>query len=285
MPLSRPRLRAVLPSPRRCLADEGSAAQVVDLVDALARREPVGDLADLSLGVAEDEQVGLGVHQDRAPDLLGPVVEVRDAAQRGLDAADHDGHVLVRLAGALRVHDHATVGTGAGDTVRRIGVVAADPAIRGVAIHHRIHVAAGDAEEQVRPAELHEVAGGVPVGLGDDADAEALRLEHAADDGHAEARMVHVGVAGDDDDVAGIPAELVHLLPRHRQERRGAKAVSPVLAVREQIAGGLHDAQFRPRRFMGRSWRRLDWLRSRPKCRSIKCPGLGQDHALTRDFV
>ena len=239
----------------RCLADERSAAQVVDLVDALARCEPVGDLADLPLGVPEDEQVGLRIHQYGAPDLFGPVVEVRDAAQRRFDAADHDGHILVGLAGTLRIHDHAAVGARAGDAVRRIGVVAADPAIRGVAIHHRIHVAAGDAEEQVRPAEAHEVAGGMPVGLGDDPDAEALRLEHAADDGHAEARVVHVGVAGDDDDVAGIPAELVHLRPRHGQERRRAEPVGPVLAVRKQVAGGVHGAQFRPRRC-------ADWLQS-----------------------
>ncbi len=208
----------------------------------------MGDLADLPLGVAEDEQVGLRVHQYRAADFFGPVVEVRDTPQRGLDAADDDGHVLVGLAGTLRIHDHATVGSRAGDAVRRVGIVAADPAIRGVAIHHRIHVATGDAEEQVRPAELHEVAGGVPVGLGNDADAESLSFEHAPDDGHAEARVVHVGVAGDDDDVAGIPAELIHLRPRHGQERRRAKPVRPVLSVREQVAGGVHGAQFRPRR-------------------------------------
>ncbi len=229
----------------RRLARERGAAQVGDLLDGLARREAVRDLADLPLGVAEHQQVGLRVHQHRAAHLLRPVVEVRDAPERRLDAADHDRHVLVRLPGALRVHDHAAVGPRAGHAVRGVGVVAADAAVRGVAVHHRIHVAAGDAEEQVRLAQAHEVAGRVPVGLGDDADAEALRLEHAADDGHAEAGVVHVGVARDDDDVAGIPAERVHLRPRRGQERRRAEPVRPVLAVGEQVAGGLHGAQFR----------------------------------------
>ncbi len=90
-------------------ARERGAAQIGDLVDALARREAVRDLADLPLGVAEHQQVGLRVHQHRAAHLLRPVVEVRDAAQRGLDAADDDRHVLVRLARALRVDDHAAI--------------------------------------------------------------------------------------------------------------------------------------------------------------------------------
>jgi hypothetical protein len=37
----------------------------------------------------------------------------------------------------------------------------------------------------------------VPVRLGDDADAKALRLEQAADQRHAEAGVVDVGIAGD----------------------------------------------------------------------------------------
>jgi hypothetical protein len=233
------------PALGRRLARERGAAQVVELVDLPARRETVCDLDDLSLGVAEHQQVALGVHQHRTAHLLGPVVVVRNAAQRGLDAADHDGHVLVGLARALRVDDHAAVRPGARDAVRRIGVVASDAAIRGVAVHHRIHVAARDTEEQVRPAEAHEVARGMPVRLGDDPDTEALRLEYATDDGHAEARVVHVGVARDDDDVAGVPAELVHLCPRHGQERGRAEPVGPELAVGKELAGGLHGAQFR----------------------------------------
>jgi hypothetical protein len=46
--------------------------------------------------------------------------------------------------------------------------------------------------------------------------------------------MVDVGVAGDEDDVAGVPAERGHLGARHRQERGRAEARRPVLAMREQ---------------------------------------------------
>ena len=70
----------------------------------------------------------------------------------------------------------------------RVGIVAAHAPVRGVAVHHRVHVAGGHAEEQVGPAERGEGLGAVPVRLGDDADAEALGLQHPADDRHAEAR-------------------------------------------------------------------------------------------------
>ena len=56
-------------------------------------------------------------------------------------------------------------------------------------------------------------------------DAQPLRLQHAADDRHAEARVIHVGVAGHDDDVALLPAERLHFRARHRQERRRAAAL------------------------------------------------------------
>src|SRR5665647_3470690 len=39
-------------------------------------------------------------------------------------------------------------------------------------------------------------------------------------DPHAEARMIHVGIAGHDDDIALLPAERVHFGARGRQKRR-----------------------------------------------------------------
>ena len=38
-----------------------------------------------------------------------------------------------------------------------------------------------------------------------------MRIEHAADDGHAKAWMVHVGIAADVDKVALVPAARVHI--------------------------------------------------------------------------
>ena len=83
--------------------------------------------------------------------------------------------------------------------------------VSGVAVDHRVHIAGGHAEEQVRFTQTHKVVFAVPVRLGDDPHAEALRFQHTATDRHAEARMVDIGVAGYQNDVAAIPAKLIHL--------------------------------------------------------------------------
>jgi hypothetical protein len=67
---------------------------------------------------------------------------MRDAAQAAFDAAQHDGHVLERLAAALAVDDGGAVRPLAAYIARGVGVVAADFAIRRVAVDHGIHVAA-----------------------------------------------------------------------------------------------------------------------------------------------
>src|SRR3569623_123958 len=225
---------------------ERSAAHVGDGADRFAFGEAMGDVDDLPLGIAVDQQVGLRIEQHRAPHRVRPVIVVGEAAQARRDAADQDRHGFVGFARTLRINRDGAVGTLAGGAVRRVGVVRADLAVGGVAVDHGVHVAAGDAEEQVRPAEPHEIPGAGPIRLGEDADPEPLRLERAADHRHAEARMIDVGVARHDDDVAAVPAELLHFRTRHRQERRGAEAFGPIFPVGKQVGGvvggvGCHD--------------------------------------------
>ena len=165
---------------------------------------------------------------------------MRDAAQRSLDAADDDRRLVKHLAHALGVDDDGSIGTLTRCAARRVGIVGTDTAIRGVAVDHGIHVAGGDAEEELRLAENGKRIGAAPVRLGDDADAKSLRLQHPADDRHAEARVIDVGVARDDDDVAGIPAERLHLLACHRQEGGWRQPRRPVLAVGEDIFRRVH---------------------------------------------
>ena len=94
----------------------------------------------------------------------------------------------------------------------------------------------------------------MPVGLADDADAEPLGFEQPPDQRHAEARMIDVGVAGDDDDVAGVPAQRAHFLARHRQERGDAEALCPVLAIGiDGLIGYFHAARIGLLQF---AWRR-----------------------------
>lgn len=56
-----------------------------------------------------------------------------------------------------------------------------------------------------------------------------MRVEDAADDGHAKARVVHVGVAADVDEVALVPAACIHV---------GAADGEELIAARTPGAGG-----------------------------------------------
>ena len=160
-----------------------------------------------------------------------------DAAQAAFNAAQNQGHVFESLAAALAVNDGGAVGALAADVARRVGIVTADFAVGGVAVDHGIHVAAGHTPEQIGLAQNLEGLGAGPVRLRDDAHAESLRLQHAANHGHAEAGVVHIRVTGDQHNVAAIPAQLVHLGAAHGQHGRGAETRRPVLAVAAQRLG------------------------------------------------
>ena len=62
------------------------------------------------------------------------------------------------------------------------------------------------------------------VGLGENGDAEAVSLQNPSNDGGSEGGMIHVGVAGYEDEIGGIPAAFLHFAARQRQEgMRGCK--------------------------------------------------------------
>ena len=222
-------------------ADESGAAHVGDVFDGFACGDAVRHVHQRAFGVAVEQQVALGVHHDAAAHLVAPVVVVGDAAQAAFDAAEHDGHVLVGLAAALAVDDGRAVGAFAAHVAGGVGVVAADLPVRRVPVDHGIHVARGHAPEQVGLAQRLEGFGALPVGLGDDADAKTLRLQHSADHRHAEAGVVDVGVAGHQHDVARVPAQLLHLGAAHGQERRHAEPLGPIRAVAGERFGGARE--------------------------------------------
>ena len=222
-------------------AHKGGAAHIGDRLYRLARGQPVRNLHNRPLSVAVQQQIALGVYHDRAAHLVGPVVVMRNAAQRTLNAAQHDRHVLEGLAAALAVDNGCPVGPLPAHVTRGIGVVTADLAVGGVAVDHGVHVARRHAPEQVGLAQRLEGLGALPVWLGNDAHPETLHFEHAPDHRHAKAGVVHIGIARDQHDVTTVPAQFVHLGPAHRQERRCTKACSPVLAVARQRFSGARE--------------------------------------------
>ena len=187
------------------------AVDIGDLVDGQSRVERVGDLDNRVLAHAVDEDVGARVEQYRTLELVLPVVVVGQAAQARLDATDDDRSVLERLADEVAVDRDGSVGAAPLLATGGIGVGVAAVLGHRIVVDHGVHVAGADEKAQARLTE-HADAGGVsPVGLADNAHLVTVCIEYAADDGHAKAGMVHVGVAADVDEVALVPAARVHV--------------------------------------------------------------------------
>ena len=77
---------------------------------------------------------------------------------------------------------------------------------------HGVEIARADEHAQPRPAHGAEGLRIVPVRLCEYGYTQPLGLEHAADDRRAEAWVVNIGVAADDERIVPPPAALVHLL-------------------------------------------------------------------------
>ena len=196
------------------------AGHVGDVLHGDACGQRVGYLVHRPLAHAVDEQVGVGVEQHRALERVAPVVVVGKPAQACLDAADDDGGVLEALADEVAVHAHRAVGAKACLAAGGVGVARAALLVGRVVVHHRVHVARRHEEAQARLAEHRDALGVAPVGLGDDAHRVAEGREHPRDDGRAEGRVVHVGVARHIHEVELVDAAVLEVLRGGGQECR-----------------------------------------------------------------
>ena len=160
-----------------------------------------------------DNHVGPAVAEYRGAQPFLPIVVVGHAAQRSLDAAQHNGHIGEELFENLRIDDGGIFGPHIVASVGAVGIFGAQAAVGRIFIDHRIHHARRNAEEHTRTAQLAKVAEvAVPVGLRNDGHAVAFGLNQAADDGSAKGRMVHVGIAREQDNVYFVPTAELHLL-------------------------------------------------------------------------
>ena len=194
------------------------AANICQGICLFALGEPARNLACGVFAHAVDEQVCLCVENERAADLVIPVVVVRKAAQARLQSADDDGDIAEGLAAAVGVHDGRAVGPQAHPVAGGVEVLRAALFRRRVVRDHRVDVAAADHHAVARAAHRAEGVRAVPVGLGEHGHAVALGLQNTRDDGCAEARMVDIRVRRDNEEVVVVPAALDHLILRDGQK-------------------------------------------------------------------
>src|SRR3990172_11764482 len=154
-----------------------------------------------------------------------------DTAQARFNAADDDWDMLKCLTTSLCIHHYCVIRALAGCPIGCISIVTADFSVRGITIDHGIHVPGSYPIEQIGFTEFLEITHIGPVGLRDDTDPEALCFQYPTNNSHAETGVIHIGIAADKDDIAGVPTQNIHLLPGNWQLYSGTKTPAPVRAV------------------------------------------------------
>ena len=114
-----------------------------------------------------------------------------------------------------------------------VGIVRARFFVGGIAVNHRVHIARSHAEKQIRLTQFAEGIDTGPIGLGNDAYAVALCFIQASNQGHTKTRVIDVGIASDNDDVARIPTQFVHFGAGSGEKGRSTKALGPVFLIRK----------------------------------------------------
>ena len=111
---------------------------------------------------------------------------MRKTAQRGLDAADNNGHIAIRFLQSIGVDESSAVGACSMYVARRICIVATHLAGRSVMRNHRVHCTGRDGEEKLGLSEYHERLWGTPIRLADNPDTKPMLLEPSGQQRHTE---------------------------------------------------------------------------------------------------
>ena len=210
--------QAVIGADGRIADQHGRAPDVRQGAGRLLLFQPPGDLPCGVFPHAVDQNIRPGVCQGAAADLVVPVIIVGKAAQGSLQPADDNGQVGKGLPGPVGVHDHRVVGAQSRLLAGGVEVLTAALFGGGVVGHHGVQVAGADHHAQAGPAHSPESLRRVPVRLGQHRHPVALRLQYPADHRRAEAGVIHIGVAGDQQKVVPPPAALLHVRFGHGQK-------------------------------------------------------------------
>ena len=194
------------------IGDEAHLTQASQQLHIEAVTHSLSHLANRLVAHTVDKQVGTRSCQHRALQRIGPIVVVRKAAQRRLNATHNHRGMRKEVFENLGIGIDRSVGAEASLATRRIGVVGAEAYVGRIVVDHRVHSARSNGKEEAWLAEFLEVTQVIaPIWLRHDGNTVALRLEDAAYDRRTKGGVVDVGIARKDDDIELVPATSLDL--------------------------------------------------------------------------
>ncbi len=188
----------------------GVVTQAPDGCRILSLVKGAGQVDDSAFGHAVEQVIGFGVKEDGPADLVRPEVIMGGPAQGGFHAAQHDRDGVFEVAAdQVRIDQRGAVGAFGVFPAGGVIILAAGTSGGGIVGDHRVDRAGADAPEQTRLTQAGDVRFGLNIRLCDDPDLVTRVEQDFADHRHAHERGINVGVAGDENDVELLPAELV----------------------------------------------------------------------------
>ena len=184
--------------------------------DIQAGIQGIRDFHNTVLSHSIGDKIRSRIQQDRPAYLVRPVIVMAQTAQAGFDPSDNDGRVFISPADQIAVDNDRVVRPSAHNAAGTIGVLLPVTAGDGIMVDHGIHIAGGDQETQTGFSQYPDTFRVFPVRLADHAHCIAMGLQDPADNGAAEAGMVHVGIPADIYKIQPVQAGFFHILSIHR---------------------------------------------------------------------
>ena len=187
--------------------------QIVDITDRLAIGESSRQFESHLLAHAVSDHIGPSIAENTGSQLILPVVVMRQSAQRGFDASQHDWHIGEELFEDTGIDDRGIFRTHVVTPIGTIGILRAQATVGCIFVDHRVHTARSDAEEEARAPQFLEVAiVAVPVGLRNDGHPISGSLESSSDDCRPKRGVVDIRITREQDDIEFIPSSEFQLL-------------------------------------------------------------------------
>ena len=167
------------------------------------------------LTAAKTDQIRTRIDQYRRHHRVAPIVVMRHAPQTRLDPPYHNRNIGRQTLARPRINRQRSVGPRTCPPSWRIRIVMTTPLLRRVMVHHRVHIPRIYPPKQRRHTQRQIIR--VALGLRHHPNAKALGMQKTPDYPRRKRRMVDIRIAPNQDDVAHIPTQTIHLLTRHRQ--------------------------------------------------------------------
>jgi hypothetical protein len=137
---------------------------------------------------------------------------VAQTPERGFDAADQNGNILVSLADQIAVAYGCIVRSFSDFAAGGIGIGFTAMLGDGIMVYHGVHVTAGYQKAKSGFAIDIDGFGVFPVGLRNDTHRIAMAFQDSADNGMSKRRMIYISIADHIYKVAALPATIDHIL-------------------------------------------------------------------------